>query len=224
MAPEPCARFTCGFQMQIKNVAAPLHCDSLTTTPQKVITYLKLRETMRYRLLFYLYVLATFCLASDDFTIRSGEEFLALGDCAKLCFSHGAPATFEVFDTVLEVSGCTSNRVNSCACRSDKQSIVIENISKCAYSSCTKNQRDIASATKVYENYCTSVGIKRDPVTTTITSEQTQAVATVEVTKTTVVIQTTSTSNEASIFRTTGIASELILLLVFLLVSSMHKS
>ena len=174
---------------------------------------------MHYRMCISLYVFANLCLASDDFTLRQTEDYANLRDCAKTCFSHGASATFEVFDTILEATGCTTHRVNSCACRGDLQFIALESISKCALSACTKNQKDVALATKLYENYCTSAGYTRDSTVATTSIVQ-QSVATVAVTRTAFVTSATGQSSGASSSVETSTVSEWIFLLISLPVSS----
>ncbi|KAF3159198.1 hypothetical protein TWF788_003968 [Orbilia oligospora] len=98
-------------------------------------------------------------------TIDLSPSYLSLRSCAQLCFWQPYPGNFRS-DAIASYLSCTqpniySGAFESCWCRQDYQSDVINYISSCVSSKCQDSpgdyRIDISKATGVYQGYCASV-------------------------------------------------------------------
>ena len=107
-----------------------------------------------------LLALLSLVAAEGLLALDSSEGFLSLRSCALGCYNGGIRDGYMVTGEL----SCQKPGVvyvppdNDCWCRPDLQETAVRYLSKCAYTSCSQNQRDVASATQVYKDYCTSAG------------------------------------------------------------------
>jgi hypothetical protein len=98
-------------------------------------------------------------------SMDSVSDFNDLRSCGNYCFGYRSPG-FRL-DTLAQVLSCDSNEVieNSCFCRADLQDTGVKHLSTCVSSSCSGNMVDVAAATQLYKDYCTSAGYTAAPRT-----------------------------------------------------------
>ncbi|KAK4171906.1 hypothetical protein QBC36DRAFT_364740 [Triangularia setosa] len=135
---------------------------------------------MTPRFAFPLCFCLSFSIAVADGILSLGADsnFNKLRACALDCYNGGVRDGYMVMNKL----SCQKPGVgyvppdNDCFCRPDLQEIAVRYVSTCVYTSCGQNQVDVASATQVYKDYCTSAGYtaatpKSTPVQTTAGSE-----------------------------------------------------
>lgn len=108
---------------------------------------------MRFAYLFP--VLIGVALCDGPVTIDQADGFDDMRECAHRCFEGFHDVGYPI---AKELSCPTFKVQNDCFCKSDLQADATSYISSCVKAGCSSNTNDIASATKMYEDYCTSNG------------------------------------------------------------------
>ncbi|KAK4198298.1 hypothetical protein QBC40DRAFT_256172 [Triangularia verruculosa] len=124
--------------------------------------------TSRFALLFVVLSLLSVVVADGLLSIGADSNYNRLRDCALGCYDGGIRDGYLVTDKL----SCRKPGVvyvppdNDCFCRPDLQEIAVRYVSTCVYTSCGQNQVDVASATQVYKDYCSSAGYTAAPKST----------------------------------------------------------
>lgn len=151
---------------------------------------------MRPLLIPFLLISSVFA-ATGPVTIDQSNIYKGQRNCAFECFVAFNDIGYPI---AKEISCATFPVKNECFCRTDLQLQANRYVSSCVNLYCSKNALDISTATKLYDDYCTSNGYVQAQATTTsatgaFTITVTEAATTVRETTTTT--RTVVASSEA---------------------------
>lgn len=114
-------------------------------------------------LLSLLPLLVASVLGNGPVTINQNDVYADGRECLKRCFVGAFPYDEPGFRIASVISCETDPRPqNDCFCRSDLQQDANIYVADCVSSRCAGNKNDIAAATKMYDDYCTSNGYTRE--------------------------------------------------------------
>lgn len=150
------------------------------------------RILSRIRALVVLFLVFPLVLCDAPVTIDQSDAYGNQRVCAFGCFQDFNDIGYPIAQ---EISCPTFRVMNDCFCRHDLQQEAHLYVSSCINRRCSKNARDISTATSLYDNYCANNGYTTEALATTaaqdsgaftvyITEKATLAVATATVTET----------------------------------------
>jgi hypothetical protein len=161
--------------------------------PQSDFLRSKLSTTPNLKILLPL-LLFTELTNSASVSICNQTDYLSQRICARESFCSNVlnpPAP----DAIANRLSCDMSPVaESCFCRPDLQVFADAIISSCVAEGCHNDALDVASATGIYDSYCTNAGYLRNATTTTATSTGEGTLVSIS-TATVTAVQTVSASS-----------------------------